>query len=147
MKYYYSIRVVEANSREEAIEKVQNQDFCEDHSRCDDVVLADNVTISDETISVEDTERIKAMASESIREYLQDTKENISLMAFHALEAGGDAALDDLHRALTEKFCLITKENDTDFGQVDFFDNICTFLEREEKISAEKADDEIVEPF
>ena len=42
---YFSIRVVEAESLDDAIEKVQDNIFDEDHPLCDVVLNKDNFTI------------------------------------------------------------------------------------------------------
>ena len=43
MKKYYSIRVVEAGSLDEAIEKVDFAEFCEDDELCDRVLTAEEL--------------------------------------------------------------------------------------------------------
>ena len=45
MKKYYSIRVVMADNREEAVDKVCNQEFDESDDLCDRVITADEMAV------------------------------------------------------------------------------------------------------
>ena len=43
MAYYYSIRVIEAESENDALDKVYNQEFYETHDMCDVIITRDQL--------------------------------------------------------------------------------------------------------
>lgn len=45
MKTYFSIRVVSANSKEEALEKILSEEFNEDHPLCDKILDSSRVQV------------------------------------------------------------------------------------------------------